>query len=204
VIEIHLDLSEIRQFADDLKVAQREVTWACAKTINDSVFEARQEISDDWPRFVTQRQTNFPRAALHVRKADTHNLTAELVEERSNILGAHDTGATISARSRSLAIPVSSYRASRMTQHGLRADAKLAAVLRRASAKRSVRVVGNKIYVASRGLGLKLAFVLKQSIQQKADFPATQIFNDTVTRVVNNTLVNNLMRALRTSSRFID
>jgi hypothetical protein len=40
MFELKIDLSEIRQLADDLKVAQREVTWACAKTINHRARKA--------------------------------------------------------------------------------------------------------------------------------------------------------------------
>jgi hypothetical protein len=200
-MEIKIDFSDVNRLVDDLHIARREVLYAASRTINDAVFAAKDEISGVvWPRFVTQRAHNFPRATLHVNKSTPDNLTAELVETKSDILKLHDEGGSVSAKGRALVVPVTSYRQSRMTQHGLRADATLSALLRRASAKRTVRIVNDRVYVAARGLGLKLAFVLRKAITQKADVPLTQSFNDTVTRVVTTQLVGNVERVL---SRFI-
>jgi hypothetical protein len=139
-----------------------------------------------------------------VNKATKENLTASLEETKSTILRAHDEGATISAQHRALVVPTSQYRQNKMTStHGLRTDARLPALLARASAKRSVRIKNGRVFVAMRGAGLKLAFVLKQAITQKADVPITQTFNDTVTRYVNNHLIDNLTRILR-ASHFIN
>jgi hypothetical protein len=200
MLELKFDFSDVDRFARELEVAQREIRYAASRTINDACFAAKDQLAGvTWPTHVQVRAPSFARATLHVTKSTPDNLVAELNETKSDILGAHDRGDTITAKGRSLVVPVTAYRASRMTQHGLRSDAKLGAVLRRASAKRSVRIVGDKVYVASRGLGLKLAFLLRKSIQQRADAPLTQDFNETVTRYVTNNLINNLVRALRTS-----
>jgi hypothetical protein len=205
VFEIRTDFSDFYRLADELGVAAREVRFAAARTVNDAVFQAKDEISGTvWPRHVTQRQTNFPRATLHVNEASKENLTASLEETRSNILRKHDEGATITAQSRALVVPTSGYRRDKMTSsHGLKLSARLAALLARASAKRSVRIKADRVYVAKRGGPLQLAFVLKHAITQRADVPLTESFNEIVEREVSNKLVDNMARALGNSSRFL-
>jgi hypothetical protein len=204
-MEFKIDFKEVHGLVNDLRAAANEIKFGCSRTLNDAAFAAKDEISGVvWPRHVTQRATNFPRATLHVNKASKENLTVELNETKSDILKLHDEGGTVSAHgSRALVVPVTQYRRGKMTStHGLRADARLGRLLARASAKRTVRIVRDKVYVAARGAGLKLAFVIKSAVQQKADVPLTKSWNDVVTRVVDNQLLDNIDRAFRTSRYF--
>lgn len=200
VLELKIDFSELEAAAREIKGLANEVKFAQARTINDAVFAAKDDLNVVWATNVNQRQVNFPRATWHVNKATKENLCAELVEQKSTILRAHDEGATISAQhSRALVVPTSDWRKDKMTNtHGLKASARLGALLARASARRTVRIKNGRVYVGKRG-GLTLAFVLKAAITQRADVPLTQTFNTSVTRYVNHHLVDNLVRILRAS-----
>jgi hypothetical protein len=189
---LKIDLRQMRELADDLGVAQDQVRFAASKTLNDGLFQARDELADvTWPRHVEQRNPQFPKSVLHLNRASKSNLHVELVETKGSILEDHDKGAVRHAAHR-FAVPTTQYRAGKMTQHGLAARA-------RPAANRSVRIMPDgRVFIATKGQRLKLAFVLKPSVNIKADVPLTQAFVDTVLRTFDSELESNLLRAMKT------
>jgi hypothetical protein len=202
VFRLEFDLSQLRALADDLHVCQDQVRFAAMRTINQSLYNARDELCDVWARHVQQRNPHYPRVALHVNQASKADLSGTLVETKGSILGDHDEGTTRVA-AHQFAVPTTQYRTGKQTQHGLRVDARLATLLARPSARRSLIVKGNKVFVATRGQrGMRLAFVLEQAVTIKKDVPLTQGFIDSVLRTFSTELIPNMLRAMKTRIRF--
>jgi hypothetical protein len=61
-----------------------------------------------------------------------------------------------------------------------------------------VRIHDNRVYIGVKGQKLRLAFVLKPSINVPADVPITQSFIDFVKKYVNDELPDALQAAMRT------
>jgi hypothetical protein len=195
---LKFSLKEFEQLADDLGVAQDQVAFASMRTLNDAMFAYKDELSTViWPRHESVRNPHYPSAVLHVDKATKLNLTATLRETKGVILAEHDVGSTRHATDQ-FAVPMPQYRAGKETQHGLRADARLRAILAKPNARRVVRIHDNRVYIGVKGPKLRLAFVLKPSINVPADVPITQSFIDFVKKYVNDELPDALQAAMRT------
>src|SRR2546423_7239473 len=83
MFSVQIDLTDIYQFADDIHVAANQVPFAAARTINDALFRAREDLSETvWPQHVSRRNPHYPSVVLHVDKATKGDLHGELRETR--------------------------------------------------------------------------------------------------------------------------
>jgi hypothetical protein len=197
MIELKIDFSEVLQLADDLHVAADQVPFAVARTMNDELFKAREAVVTEFQNKMNVRNPNFPSAVLRVQTASKQNLSGAIVEQSpSHILGDHDQGATREAAGHRFAVPSTEYAKDKMTQRGLRQDARLHNILQRG--KRAVRIVGNKVFIAKRGQkGLRYAFTLARSVQIKRDVDLTGAFVRSFSTFYDK-LEANLLRAMKT------
>jgi hypothetical protein len=197
MIELKIDFSQVLQLADDLHVAQDQVPFALSRTMNDAMFGFKENLSTVvWPRHVEQRNVHYPAAVLHISKASKGNLSATMQETRGTILAEHDQGAT---REGKFAIPMQRYREGKLTQHGLRADARLRYLLSKPNARRVVRVMPDgHVFVGKRGEKLQMAFVLKPSINVPHDVPISEAFVHFVEKYINDEPPNALLAAMKT------
>jgi hypothetical protein len=199
VITIAIDFSEVLAFADDLGAARNEVGFAIVKTLNQQLFKGREAVVNEWHAHMAVHNVHFPSAVLHVRTVNSSQspMTGAVEEVRGHILGDHEYAATREAAGHRFAIPSTPYAEGKWTAHGLRQDARLSSILQRG--KRAVRIVGRKVFIATRGQrGLKYAFTLASQVQIKRDVDLSGAFERSITSTFYDQLKANLLRALRT------
>lgn len=200
MIEIKLDLSEVYALADDLAVAHDQVPFAMARVMNAAAFIARDSlVHQTWPRSVEQRAINFPSAVIHVVKATKSHLHVEIVEDRQSSTAPlidHAEGGTRHAKTK-FAIPLPDYRRGRITAtHGLKMDARLAAVLKR-TPKRALRITPGGVFIGQHGR-LQMIFAFKEQVTMRKDVPFEEDFKRVVMEVIDRELEPALLMAMRT------
>jgi hypothetical protein len=195
-MELRINLSDVYRLADDIGVMRDQVPYAFSRVLNDSMFIAKDYLSETvWPQHVSVKNPRFPRVVLHIERSDKHNLTAAIVETTPGgaSLQHHQSGGTRIAKNM-FAIPMDWYKALYETQHGLRVNARPAALIQR---KKGVIVTDKGIYVVYNGR-MRLAFIFKKQVQMKADVPFEQEFARIVSYVIDRELEPALMMAMRT------
>jgi hypothetical protein len=198
-MSIKIDMREVEQLADRIGAARDQIPFAMSKTLNDAAFITRGVLTKEtWPQHVSQRNPSFPSAVMHVNKATKDNLEVEITETRDSTvsLKAHAEGGVKVAPKR-FAIPMPAYREGKMTQHGLRLDARARAIINRYP-KQAVRITDKGIFVADKGGRLRLVFVFKQAVNIKKDVPIYEDFAQTVETTIQRELEPALLMAMRT------
>ncbi|SRR6266550_5590616 len=196
MIELKIDLKEIYEFADDIGVAADQVPFAASKSMNDTLFVARDAlVKDTWPRHVNQRNPSFPSAVLHVQRSDKSNLHGEINETgvKSASLREHDVGGTRTPKGREFAVAMPWYRALYQTQHGIRSGHRPHDLLN----KKNVRVTSKGIFIVYQGR-LRLAFAFVPQVHMHADVPFTEDFKTVCTYAMEKELPEALLYAMRT------
>lgn len=190
---ITFDLKEFERAARRLGVAADQVPYAASQTLNDAVFEARnEEIYHAWPGGVTVRNQSFMRAALRVDKASKANIEASLYDTlgRASLDLHADSGVKVPAGGK-LAVPVDP--SIRRTNRGVPKSQRPG----RFAAKRNARVTARGIFLGEGGrLRMIYRFISSADIDKR--YPFYETFERVVTRVVTEKLPDRLLRAMAT------
>jgi hypothetical protein len=199
-MQITVDMKEVEALAERLKVAVSEIPYAMSRSLDAALFDIRQQFIDEtWPAHVQVRNPSFLRHVLRVETSNKQNLRGAIkeVEETSNPLITHAKGGTRRpARGKDFAIPASDYAKGKMTQRGLRASARIRALIAH-TPKRALRITKRGVFIGEHGR-LKLVFSFKPQIQMKADVPFYQVFEQEVRKRFWDKLPEWLVRAMAT------
>jgi hypothetical protein len=199
-MEIKVDMGDVLRLADQLGVAAREIPYSMSRSLNSALFDIRSEFIDHtWPDHVTVRNPSFLRYVLRVETSSKYNLRGAIkeIEETSNPLMDHAKGGTRTpAKAREFAIPTTEYAQGKQTSRGLRASARIRALLASVP-RRALRVTSKGVYVGKGGR-LELVFAFKPRIEMKADVPFFETFETEVRKRFWDKLPEWLIRSLRT------
>jgi hypothetical protein len=196
MIELQLDLSDFEKQARRLGGAIDQVPFALSLALNQAATNARRVlVQDTWPQHVTQRNSNFIGWSLRTIFSTKHTLRVEIYDQTPDQrahLKLHAVGGTKTARKR-LAIPPKGSVV--RTARGVRKDQKPAAIIAR-TPKRALRITARGILVGVGGK-LVLKYLFRQSVQQPADVPFEDAFQDAILHDVHTSFPAAMMRAMR-------
>lgn len=193
---LEFDFSSFRKMADRLEVARQQIPFALATSLNQSAFQARQDIVGMWPSAVNSRNKAFIGWALRIEKATKNNLRVEINDHRADGRGnlkLHADGGIRTARGR-LAIPSLNVR---------RGGRGVVTSQRPANLKGGFRR-GDVLYVPT-GKGkrrrLKLMFTLRPSAPIKKDVPFRETFEASMKREMAQRAPAAMLQAAKTAIR---
>jgi len=194
-MELELHTEDFETITANMDAAYDQLPYALMLALNDALFETRQVLTDStWPRSVTVRNAGFIDYALHVEKATKDNLYGAIVDQSDGHvhLELHADGGTKTPQGANFAIP--SRHVDQRTQGGALPSE------RPRNLRHSVKI-GNRIYqFQGRGKSrrLVLMYVLKPTVNIKADVPFRQDFEDAMRESAERHFVPRMMQAMRT------
>jgi hypothetical protein len=196
MIDLQLDASEFERRAKDLHGAIDQVPFALSLALNGAVKNAREVlIHDTWPQHVTQRNPGFIKWALRMVFSTKRNLRVEIYDQSPDQrahLKLHADGGTKTGRGQ-LAIPPQGSVA--RGAHGVRKSQRPAAIVAN-TPKRALRITPKGIFVGKGGR-LVLKYLFRKSVEQPADVPFEQAFQDAVLRAVRASFPAAIAKAMR-------
>lgn len=182
-----------------------QVPFGLAKAMNDGVTAARDElVTRTWPSHVKVRNQRFMAVALRREFANKRKLEVAIFDRIGRAsLTLHDKGGLRRPRGSSIAVPSSALQ-TRRTGRGVPKG------LRPSALPNSVRK-GDVIYQRTGGAGkgakggakrgLKLMYVLKPSVEVRADVPFGRDFEAAMRRGVARSFPIHLRAAMATRRR---
>lgn len=198
MIQINLDIKEFARRAEQLKSAVDQVPYALSRAMNDAAFVTRKMLVEGtWQRSVTQRNPNFPRAVIGVKRSTKTDLEVRIEENRPNSghLFLHASGGTkTSQRGRNLAIPLATWVT--YTSRGV-AKRQLPKAIIANTPPRALRITPTGIFVGEHGR-LRLRYSLKPTAKMRADVPFYQDFDRIMRSEINKAFPIRLQEAMRT------
>ena len=190
------DFSSFKRMADRIGVAAQQVPYALATSLNQSAFQAREDIVGMWPSAVNVRNKAFLGWALRVVPATKTNLRVEINDHRADGRGnlkLHADGGIRTTRGR-LAIPSLNVRRG---SHGV--------VKGQRPVNLKDKFQRGDILYARIGKGkrrkLKLMFTLKGSAPIKKDVPFRETFEASMRREMAQRAPAAMLKAMRTAIR---
>lgn len=200
MFDLKFDFTEFEARAKALDAAHDQVPFALSLALNNAVTNARQVlISDTWPQHVTVRNVGFIGWALRRLFATKQNLRVEIYDQspdQRGHLALHAFGGTKTAKGH-LAIPPEGtvVRGPR----GIRKSQTPTAIIAN-TPKRALRITAKGIFVGAGGR-LNLKYLFRRSVQQPADVPFEEAFQDAIARDVRASFPAAMARAMKPRGR---
>ena len=195
--ELQINIEELVQHTMQVGAAIDQMPYALSRALNDSLVEARDYIIEHtWPEHVKVRNPNFIRRLLHIEFSDKHHLEGAIVEDKTAVRGnahlaLHDKGGMKIARG-DFAIPTQNVT---LTSFGPRADQKPTAL------KNAVKL-GHVLYQRRKKgyhhTALVPMYVLPHTVNQPADVPFTEDFQEQIKGQIRHRFLVRMMEAMAT------
>lgn len=196
MIDLKFNLVDWERETRRIDGAFDQIPYALSESLNGAVFNARAVlVQDTWPQHVTMRNRGFINSMLRVVKSTKRNLRVEINDEKANgrgHLALHARGGAKVAKGR-LAIPPKGTVV--RTASGVRKSQKPAAIIAR-TPKRALRITAGGIFIGIKGK-LVLKYLFRRSVQQPADVPFDEAFQDAMRRAVKADFPRQMKAAMR-------
>jgi hypothetical protein len=196
MLDLRFDASAFERETRRIEGAFDQIPFALSKSLNGAVKNARAVlVQDTWPRHVTVRNRSFLNAMLQMVFANKANLRVEINDLRAQgrgHLALHAGGGTKVARRR-LAIPPQG--TVTRTASGVRKSQKPAAIIAQ-TPKHALRITAGGIFVGIKGK-LTLKYLFRRSVQQPADVPFQEAFDDAMSRAVRSDFARQMKQAMQ-------
>jgi hypothetical protein len=197
MLDLRFDASAFERETRRIDGAFDQIPFALSRSLNGAVNDARAVlVQDTWPQHVTVRNRSFLGAMLRIVYSKKDDLRVEINDLKAQgrgHLALHASGGTRVAFRGRLAIPPKG--TVTRTASGVRKSQRPAAIIAQ-TPKRALRITAGGIFVGIKGK-LTLKYLLRRSVQQPADVPFQEAFDDAMIHAVRSDFARQMKQAMQ-------